>query len=152
LKWQDFFTNDVRALRSRSSNLTREIDDWAQKVTTWLSTKTSDEIAKAMRIRPAGDGHIRTVTLFALSWTTARVQGFGYSPRHPRLAIANWPQFLRVRRELGPVPLVFPKMHSALQSEAAATVAVVPIPAEYTIDGVVLRFEDLWNHSQDDDQ
>lgn len=151
LKWQDFFTNDVRAIRSRASNLTRELDEWAEKVSNWLKKKTSDEIGRALRISPNRDGHIRSVMLFGLSRTAARMHGYGYAAKHPRLALANWPQFSRVRHEVGPMPLVFPAIHSVLRKEAGATASVHPIPAEYKIGETVLRFEDLWNRTHDDD-
>ncbi len=42
-------------------------------------------------------------------------------------------------------------VHAALKSAAAATVDVTPIPAEYTIGGTFLRFEDLWNQTHNND-
>lgn len=145
LKWQDYFTNDVRALRSRSKNLVKQIDTWAEKVSAWILERSVADLGRTMRINPKKHGAILRVFLFAISRTAARVHGYGYTSEHEGLAIANWPQFLRVRREIGPVDQVFPRIHTALAEEATATVEVEPIPAEWTVAGKMVRFEDLWN-------
>lgn len=149
LKWQDFFTNDVRELRSRASNLARELDLWAERVIGWLEKHSADEIAKSLRISPSKDGPIVAVWLFALSRTAARVHSYGFAAKHPNLAVANWPHFVRARRETGPVEGVFSKIHALLQSEATASVESHPIAAEWKIAGRVIHFDDLWSSVPD---
>src|SRR5690606_3423498 len=87
LKWQDFLTNDVRALRSRSSNLVREIDEWADKVMEWILKRSVADLGDAMRINSRKHRPILRIFLFAISRTVARVQGYGYSSKHEALVI-----------------------------------------------------------------
>lgn len=61
LKWQDYFTNDVRKLRSRSSNLTTELDEWAGVVSEWIERVGLDGVTKSLRLNSRKDGAIRSV-------------------------------------------------------------------------------------------
>lgn len=147
LKWQDFLTNDVRALRSRASNFAREVDEWADKVMGWIPQQSGANLAEAMRINPKKHGPILRIFLFAISRTAARVQGFGYSSKHEALGVASWSHFVRVRREVGPVDCVLDRIHQVLAEEASATVELEPIPVEWTIAGRKMQFKDLFNRA-----
>jgi hypothetical protein len=144
LKWQDYFTNDVRKLRSKSSNLSRELERWTTQVTEWVRSEGLRGVASALRLNQARDGPVREVHLFAISREVARVGAYGWSPPPSHLAIANWPQFARVRFQLGPVAHVLREMHERFCSEATKTVIGTPVPMETTVLGRSLRFEDLW--------
>jgi len=150
LKWQDFLTNDVRALRSRASNFAREVDEWADRFMEWIKARSVADLGRTMRITPRKHGPIRRIFLFALSRTAARVQGYGYSSKHEAVAVASWPHFVRVRREVGPVDCVLDRIHEVLAEEASATVEVEPVPVEWTIAGRKMWFKDLYNRLPSD--
>jgi len=145
IKWQDYFTNDVRKLRSKASNLTRELDEWAQHISEWTGRQGARRILSALRLSPKKAGRITNIYLFAISRNAARMQGFGFSTRHANLALANWPQFVRVRFEVGPADRVFHDIHTMLRSEADKKIEVQPLPVEITVAGQPVRFEDLWS-------
>jgi hypothetical protein len=151
LKWQDSHSNDVRALRSRASNLATEIDDWADKVGEWLRGKRIERLMSSFRFTASRDGYVRAVGLFAVSRSMSRADGYGYAFRNRHVAIANLPQLLRVRREVGPVPAVLPKMHSLLRAEAATIIESKPLRTEMTIMGRTLVFHDMWRGFPDEE-
>ena len=144
IKWQDYFTNDVRKLRSKAKNLTTEFDEWASKVTQWVREKGPNGVASTLKIGGRRSRPMSNVFLFGISRTWARTQGFGFTAKHANLAIANWPQFMRTRFTVGPAPHVFQEIHRVLQSEAEETVKTKPIPCEFKIGGRLLQFENLW--------
>ncbi len=150
LKWQDFLTNDVRALRSRASNFAREVDEWADRFTEWIKARSVADLGRTMRISPRKHGPILRIFLFAISRTTARVRGYGYSSKHEAVAVASWPHFVRVRREVGPVDCVLDRIHQVLAEEASASVKVEPVSVEWTIAGRRMWFKDLYNHLPSD--
>jgi hypothetical protein len=144
IKWQDFNTNDVRQLRSKAKNLVSEFDLWANRVSDWVERHGLDQLAKALRLRVARGTHIRSCYLFGISRAVARVQGYGFEVKHPKLAIANWPQFLRVRYETGPTANVFGRIHKALQEEMAIRPHCEPLPATFKVAGMNVEFRDFW--------
>jgi len=148
LKWQDFHTSEVRELRSRSRNLTQELDEWAERVCAWLDSYSADALESALRLQGQPHGQVRRVMLFGLSKSVARVQGYGYACRHELLAVGTWAQVTRIRREVGPSAHALADIHQALKSEAHATLEVRPIPAEWTVAGRLIRFEDYWSSVQ----
>lgn len=145
IKWQDYFTNDIRKLRSKSSNLASELDEWSHAVSEWVKRKEMGEIANTLRLNPKKHGVISKIYLFAISRSVAQVQGFGFSPINTNLALANWPQFSRVRFELGPAKQVFCEMHRILKSEWNKKIEPKPIDVEILVAGRSIRFENLWN-------
>src|SRR5205085_8452532 len=128
IKWQDYHTNDVRQLRSRARTLAGEMDDWAESVTEWLLGKDGMTLAKNLRLSTRKNRPFSAIYLFGISRSTARTHGYGYPTKHPSLALANWPQFHRVRSEVGPAERVFHDMHLVLQTETHETVDARPMP------------------------
>lgn len=145
IKWQDFSTNDVRQLRSKASNLAREMDDWADKIESWLSDLNPSELPKALRLKVPKGAIIHAIHLFGISRSVSRLQGYGYAHRNRLLCLANWHQFVRVRFEVGPVERVFLKIAEAINEEEAASVQVKPLAVTISVAGTELRFEDQWN-------
>jgi hypothetical protein len=150
IKWQDFHTNDIRKLRSKASNLAKELDDWARGITEWISLQGMQGVANSLRIRGAKIKPISNVYLFAVSRDAARTKGFGFTTTQENLAMANWPQFKRVRFDLGPEKRVFHDMHTILREEADKQINPKPMPVQITVSGEVIRFEDLWNTFETD--
>src|SRR5581483_9008669 len=117
IKWQDWATNDVRQLRSKSKNFVQEMDTWANRVDEWCRTLTPADLARALRLPLKNGETIKEVFLIGLSRTAARVQGYGYQIQNERLALSNWPQFIRARYELGPADNVLARLHERLSCE-----------------------------------
>jgi hypothetical protein len=145
LKWQDYFTNDVRKLRSKASNLANELDNWADEVAQWTHHQTSAQILTTLRIRQNAKTEISKVHMFAISRINAKSHGYGFGVNHSDLAVCNWPQFCRTRFENGPAKSVFGELHKKLRNEMNSKPTTIPIPAEFVIDGTTFHFEDLWS-------
>jgi hypothetical protein len=144
IKWQDYHTNDVRHLRSKARTLAREMDDWATRVTEWLRDKDAMSIAQNLRLNTHKNRPFSSIYLFGISRSTARTQEYGYPTTNSLLALANWPQFYRVRSEVGPAKRVFYGMHRALRAEKNQVVNTRAMPVEVKVAGHSIRFEDLW--------
>lgn len=144
LKWQDYCTNDVRGLRSKASNLASELDDWAAKLEDWLGRVADVQLAKCFRLKLGHGGSFSAVHLFGISRVAARTKGFGASTTRKRLAIANLPQFLRIRWQVGPAQSVFSTMHRAIKEEMKTSMEITAIPFAIKVAGTTIRFHDLW--------
>jgi hypothetical protein len=145
IKWQDWATNDVRQLRSKSKNFVQEMDTWANCVDEWCRTLTPAELARALRLPLKSGETIKEVFLIGLSRAAARVQGYGYQIQNEGLALSNWPQFIRARYELGPADNVLARLHERLSFEMSAKVHAKPIPVSLDVAGRRITFDDLWN-------
>lgn len=142
LKWQNYFFNDVKRLRSKASNLTEETDQWARTVLDWISTNGFVELAKTMQLKI---NLLKKVYLFGISYSIARTKGYGYTSKEQDLAIANWPQLVRIRTQIGPAENIFSKIHSAIKAESELKVSVQALPLEFTLDKYDFIFEDLYS-------
>jgi hypothetical protein len=145
IKWQDYYTNDVRELRSRAANLTKELDEWAEKVQAWLERQGKNALTRALRLRLNRGTSISGVYLFGISRSFARMRGFGFTTKHERLAVANWPLFVRTRYRIGPASRVFNELFDTLRMRMDETVMSQPLPFTITVGKESVRFEDLWN-------
>jgi hypothetical protein len=142
LKWQDFNSNDVRKLRSKARNLTRDLDEWAKRVTTWIEQFGYQELKKCLRIKNTFE--TTTVYLFGLCQNAAHMGGYGYNVESSNLAICNWAQFQKNRTDIGPADRVFRKLFHALKEEAKITPPLRFLGTEFTVYGKTLEFENLW--------
>lgn len=143
-KWQDFHTNDVRQLRSRASNFVGEMDSWAKKVEEWMTSVGPEILAQSLKLKKSRGEVISSVYLFGISYSVARMQGFGKRTECENLAVCNWPQFVRVRHEIGAADMVFRRMHEVIGLEMDAVAETRPMPVTLKIGGTSVRFEDLW--------
>lgn len=143
IKWQDFHFNDVKKLRSRASNLTKDLDEWAAKITQWLKIHPANELIKNLRLTE--DTFISNLYLFGISRSKARMQGYGYSISSNNLAIANWPQFVRNRFEAGPTDRVFHTLFNNLKMQENEKVDPIPFPVTFNIGNYDIEFLDLYN-------
>lgn len=149
IKWQDYATNDVRELRSRAKNFADEMQAWSNVVEEYIRSKSKDELQQALRIKLPRGSRIRDVYMFGLSRTFGRVAGYGYEIRNQNIAISTWPQFARLRFEVGPVDDVFAAIHRRLQEESTACLATVPHPVTITVKGKEILFKDFWQGFED---
>lgn len=152
IKWQDYFTNDVRKLRSRAQNLAKELDEWAEKIESWIEKKGKDELIKALQLKLGKGVNLSSVYLFGISRTAARTRGFGFTTTNDNLVIANWPQFMRVRYELGPVVNIFQQLFDTLKHEMDDTITPRPVPVTIKVSETSILFEDIWNMFDDEDE
>ncbi|HET9906406.1 MAG TPA: hypothetical protein VFQ23_07190, partial [Anaerolineales bacterium] len=152
IKWQDYFTNDIRELRSKASNLTNELDEWAEQVASWIQRHGHKELIKTLRLRLGESMVISSVYLFGVSKSYARMQGFGYTTKNQNLAIANLPQFHRIRYEVGPANQVFHNMFLAFRQEMTMSARLSkPLPVTITVSKKTVCFEDFWNAYGDEE-
>ena len=145
IKWQDFFFNDVKKLRSKASNLIKELEDWAMKVTDWISENGREKLITSLRLKPAAGKSISSIYLFGLSKNAARMQGYGFDMKSDNLAIATWPQFFRNRFEIGPSERVIHDLFTTLKAQQQGTVPSKPLPLRFEIFNKTMLFEDLWS-------
>lgn len=144
IKWQDFFTNDIRQLRSRAANLTSEMDEWTEKVEWWINQTDKKKIIQTLKLKLHGKLEITKIYLFGISYSAIRMKGYGFTFNHKKLAVATWPQFSRVRYEVGPAKRVFQKIHQVLKGEMALSVKCNPVPVTILVAGETIHFENLW--------
>ncbi|WP_308131382.1 hypothetical protein [uncultured Flavobacterium sp.] len=143
IKWQDFFFNDAQKLRSRASNLTKSLDDWTQKVDSWIGLNGRTKLLQTLRL--PDDKSTGNIYLFAISKNAARMQGYGYTVKSENLAISNWHQFMRTRHEVGPSKKVFKDLFDILKSEENKTVETAPLHAEFILSDKIFEYKDLWS-------
>ena len=145
LKWQDYSTNNIRQLRSKASNLTNDLDEWADKVIVWINQNGVKGLVNSFRLKLAGSESVTSCYLFGLSRSAARMQSFGFETRSESLAIANWPQFMRTRCEVGPAVRVFSELHKTLRCRMNEAAKIQPLSIIVQVSGNSVTFEGLWN-------
>ncbi len=149
LKWQDYSTNDVRQLRSKAANLSAELIDWSCKVRSWIEENGVSALDKSLRLSQKRREAVRSIQLFAISRSSIRTQGYGIETGAPGLAMAVWPQFARVRMEIGPSERSLRDIHARLLEEHARVPNVHPIPVSIRVGGSTLNMHDFWNRIED---
>jgi hypothetical protein len=146
LKWQDYNTDNVKQRASRARNFAVDVDAWAESVGRWLVEQGPVGVAQAMRLNVKGGELPTSAYLFVLSRSVARTQAYGHPIKSPWLSAATWPQFRRLRGELGPAPFVFSKLHEILREEERKAFAGYS-SSDYAVtlkNGKILRFKGLW--------
>lgn len=151
LKWQDYSTNDVRQLRSKAMNLADELTNWSGKVMSWISENGISELDKSLRLKKKRRETVRSILLFAISRSVVRTQGYGAKTDAACLAMAVWPQFARVRMEIGPSDRSLRDLHARLLEEYGQVPDMHPMPASIQVAGTTLHIHDLWNRTDNGD-
>jgi hypothetical protein len=146
IKWQDYLCNDVKKLRSKASNLTKELDKWTNKVNNWIEENGVDELTQTLRLKVGKHRPVSRVYLFGLSRTAARMKGFGFETKDESLAIASWPQFLRIRYEQGPVHNTFGALFDTLKQCENEECKLTPIPMSLSTGELNIHYKNLWNY------
>jgi len=153
IKWQDFFYNDVKKLRSKASNLVREMDEWAEKVSNWITEHGKLKLGRSLKLKNKKEGQISAVYLFGISRNAARMEGYGYTIKSKNLAITNWPMLIRHRAQMPPSKKVLSSIHNAIIVEPQQKILGKAMPFELRIGNVILTFNDLWTEfSKKDDE
>ncbi|WP_341236214.1 hypothetical protein [uncultured Sulfitobacter sp.] len=145
LKWQDFKGATTRQTMSRAKNFVGQVQKWAEDTAAWISSNGTEELLKSLRLRKPPGIEAVSVRLFVIGQMGARFGSYGHKVEDSRLAAATWPQFVRLRYEIGPVSSVFRSLHSAIIAESTGKVSVHPMPFDLETCGTVVQFENLWN-------
>jgi hypothetical protein len=145
LKWQDYSTNDFRQLRSKAANLATELMDWSRKVNSWIKEHGTSSLDQSLQLKLKRREGVKKIFLFAISRSVVRTQGYGVNTDAPDLAMAVWPQFVRVRMEIGPSEHALRDIHARLLEEHGQVPDLGPMPVSIPISNTVLHIQDLWN-------
>lgn len=151
LKWQDYFSNNARQLGSRAKNFSVEVDSWAGALFGWIKESSILSVMQALRLDVKKREIPMEIYMFALSWQVARSAGYGFPVSSPFLSVASWPQFCRVRSEIGPADEVFGRIHEVLREEESVTSqSFEPWPYEIRLsEGEVIVLENIWNSQRE---
>jgi hypothetical protein len=148
LKWQDFSTSSVRVQRSKAKNFVTQVGGWGEKVTSWLDEFGVAALCKSLKIRLAGGGLPTLVRLWAIGRSNARFQSYGYDAGSQVLVLA-WPQFVRLRFEIGLGEDVFVQITERAVEEVATAAKRTPMPFVIDHRGVRTVFKDIWSSFDD---
>jgi hypothetical protein len=149
LKWQDFGTSEIKKQRSKAKNFVEQIDSWAAGTQGWIDEFGTAALCSALRLRV---GNVRSILLFAIGRSASRFQSYGYVPRSAALAVCTWPQFVRLRHEIGPAAHVLPELHARVQAERVRPIDRRPLPHQIIAAGQRISFDDLWCDYNDDSE
>jgi len=145
IKWQNYFTNDVKKLRSRAKNFVTEISKWTKNVNDWIESSNLQSIIASFKLNGAqGRLEKSKIYLFGLSKNAARMRGYGYDLDNKDVAVGTWAQFVRNRTEIGPASKVISELFNRLKAEESSKVETRPIPIELAFAEVKLNFKDIW--------
>jgi len=154
LKWQDYRTTSVQELRSKAKNLSEETDKWAYNVEKWFKTVSSEQATRTFKIKSKSDYVI--VLFFVVSREVSYIEGYGYYPKHPSIAIANYPYFSRLRTEIGPHANTFLLMHKAISEKRADISKIKAEPVSFELENHKFICDRYWfsmsnQHEKGDD-
>lgn len=149
IKWQDYHLNDVKKLRSKASNLTKELEEWTKNVYEWISSQGVDRLAHNLRFPKNKKISESKIYLFGLSKDAARMKGYGFELKEERIAIGTWAQFKRNRTEIGPSKSVFGDLFNALKEQENAEIETIPKPVTFKVSDKEFYYKDLWNVAED---
>lgn len=145
LKWQDYFISDVKKLRSKAKNLATELDAWGEAVQSWLQDKSSDDLAKTLRLKLPKEKPIKNIYCFGVTWSIFRVQGYGYNRESNHVISCNWPMFRRVRYSIGQSVDVFGEIFKRLfEEQSHIDESIERESLDLTISGRHVRLENLF--------
>lgn len=140
LKWQDLFAGSMRERESRKLNILKTGNQWIERVTDWLSSKSFEEVAKAFRLK--GQTPITAIRLFMLGRNFALFSGEGTPDQ--RAAWGMWYQFLRLARETENSTNPIQDLYNNLKRESPFTKAKPKMKAErLCIAQVEIEFDAL---------
>ncbi len=151
LKWQEFGTYSIKERRSRAKNFVEQVDSWADKVNGWIYEFGSQRLFQSLGLKIGTADQTPAIRLFAIGRSASRFQSYGYEPKSKELSVCAWPQFVRLRYEIGPAEHVIDSLHRRIQEEKSYAIPMTPMPHEIVAAGQRIEFEDLWNSFDDED-
>lgn len=150
LKWQDFTSSSVRTQRSKAKNFSDQVQDWAEKVMSWINQFGAAALCRAFKIKPPDGTEPRLVRLIAIGRSNARFRSYGYNTAGNMLVLP-WPQFARLRLAIGPGQDFFKLLTEAVTNENAVPVERKPLPYVLERHGLRVTFRDIWNGFENSD-
>uniref|UniRef100_B0T8P2 Uncharacterized protein n=1 Tax=Caulobacter sp. (strain K31) TaxID=366602 RepID=B0T8P2_CAUSK len=151
LKWQDFSTSNVRSQKSKAKNFTEQVERWGKKTTMWIDQFGVAALCRALKIKLPGGQLPTLIRLWAIGRSNARFQSYGYTAGPQVLALA-WPQFVRLRLELGLGADVFADITRIAVDEAMTITPRTAMPYELTNRGIRVLFKDVWTHCVEEEK
>lgn len=145
LKWQDFRGANLKQTISRAKNFVGAVSTWAKTTSSWIDENGIENLLRSLRAPSIAHTPVKSVHLFAIGQMSARFGQYGYESENNNLAISTWPQFLRIRHEVGPADRVLSRMFEKAKAEEIGNAAVSAHPYEMHSCGQVIRFENMWN-------
>ena len=145
LKWQDFASNRLGAIRSRAKNFVERVSLWADQVENWISEFGEAELCRSLKLKVPKGAVPSRVMMFAVGRSGARFKSYGYTLTNEDIAACNWNQFVRLRYEVGPAELVLSEIYSRIFSEQCRVEKRRALPYSFEVDGRTIRFEDMWS-------
>jgi len=88
------------------------------------------------------------VRLWAIGRSNARFQSYGYDAGE-QVLVLTWPQFVRLRVEIGLGEDVFAQITNRAVKETAAAARRTPMPFVIDHRGVRTVFRDIWSSFDD---
>jgi hypothetical protein len=150
LKWQDFTSSSVRTQRSKAKNFSDQVQDWAEKVMSWINQSGAAALCRALKIKPPDGTELRHVRLIAIGRSNARFRSYGYNTGE-NLLVLPWPQFARLRLAIGPGQGFFKLLTEAVINENAVPVDRKSLPYVLERHGLRVTFRDIWSGFENGD-
>lgn len=144
LKWQDFGSNRLRAIRSKAKNFVERVSIWADRVDAWIEEFGEAELCRSLKLKLPKGAVPTGVKTFAIGRSNARFTSYGFALTNENIAACNWNQFVRLRYEVGPIERVLSELHERIVSERSRVVSRRPLMYSFEIDGKRICFEDMW--------
>ncbi|MQW02811.1 hypothetical protein GHK45_02910 [Sinorhizobium meliloti] len=144
LKWQDFTSSSVRIQRSKAKNFSDQVQDWAEKITSWINQFGAATLWRALKIKPPDGTEPRNVRLIAIGRSNARFRSYGYNTGG-NVLVLPWPQFACLRLAIGPGQDFFKLLTQAVIDENAVPVERKPLPYVLVRHGLRVTFRDIWS-------
>ncbi len=144
-KWQDFKGATLKQTISRAKNFSGSVSSWAETTLSWIENHGLEQLMRALRMPKNGLSQISSVHLFAIGQMSARFRQYGYQIKNQQLAVTTWPQFLRLRHEIGPARHVISQLHEQARQEVVGSMTVSAIPYEMHTCSEIVRFGNMWN-------
>lgn len=145
LKWQDFGSNQLRAIRSKAKNFVERVSLWADQVEAWIEEFGEAELCRTLKLKLPKGAVPTSVKMFAIGRSGARFTSYGFALTNEHIAACNWNQFVRLRYEVGPAERVLSEIHDRVFSERSRVAPRRPLPYSFEIDGRMICFEDMWS-------
>lgn len=151
LKWQDFSSSNIRAQRSKAKNFTDQIQDWVEKVTSWVDDFGVSALCQALQIKLTAGAAPPNLRLTAIGRSNARFRSYGFNnPKHGILVLP-WSQFVRIRIDTGPIQNFYDHLSKAVFKESDAVLDRKSLPYLLECRGTRIKFKDIWSGIEDED-
>lgn len=116
----------------------------------WIHEFGSHRLFQSLGPKIGTTAQIPAIRLFAIGRSASRFQRHRCEPKSKELSVCAWPQFIRLRYEIGPAEHVIVSLHHRIQQDKSYATPMKPMH-EIVAAGQRIEFEDLWNSFDDED-